>query len=100
MNDSDRKITISIDPPLGSPVLFDTLEKVKEEIDGIVKKGDCQRFINGGDITLSWFDDMPTSQGVAVTVAFSILEGVDLARDIVIGLRKIGFQIRGVHPGY
>lgn len=95
-----RKITISIDPPKSMEPAFDFSSLVKERVQRFLVGSAYEKEIDDGSIVLNWFNDFPTSNGVAVTIQFRVLDGVDLAGELSIALRKTGYEIRGVHVGY
>ncbi len=95
-----RKITISIDPPKSLGLALSFLDLAKGTVESFLSNGKYANEIGDKTIEMQWYDDFPTSCGVALTVGFQVLRGVDLVGELIIALRKEGYEIRGVNVGY
>jgi hypothetical protein len=100
MTEEMRKISVNVQPPPGRLITGSFLKEVQQVVERFVSDEGYAELVESEQITLSWYDDFPVSAGVSVGVNFSVLEGVDLAGELVIAFRKLEYEVIGVVVGY
>ncbi len=72
---------------------------VQEDVNAFFSEGARKNAIDDEQIILSWYDDAPVSNGVALTATFQSLEGFDFLAELQIHLRKKEYSV-SVTLGY
>lgn len=86
------KLTISLKPAEGQSH-WDFGDVTRKAVDGLLAEPPYSALIVGGQLSITWYDDQPTSVGVAVTATFDSLLAFDALANLQIALRKKGFDV-------
>lgn len=78
---------------------LDFLGTVQKDVHSFFSEGDKKKSIDNKQIILTWYDDAPVFEGVALTATFENLDCFDFLADLQIYLRKNGYNI-SVTLGY
>jgi hypothetical protein len=75
------------------------LTTVQEDVNTFFAEGTKKKVIDDKQIIITWYDDAPVSDGVALTATFQNLDGFDYLAELQTYLRKNGYNI-SVTLGY
>lgn len=92
------KLSIIITPKKNS-VELDFLTTVQKDVNIFFAEGAKKKAIDDEQIILTWYNDAPVSDGVALTAMFQNLDGFDFLAELQIYLRRNGYNI-SVNLGY
>lgn len=100
MNSNMRTISINVMPARDKSTSEIFIAEIQQSVEKIIEQSKFNQYLQSGQIALSWYDDFPASDLVSVILGFSVLEGVDLAGELTIALRKKGYNVVGTNVGY
>ena len=98
MTQYQRK-TINIMPSNGYQLTRPFIEDVREVTDKIIAQYGFTKPIKNKEIDISWYDDFPVSDGVAISIDYHTKEGEKLVNLLSHFLKKEhSFEVRSIIP--